>query len=592
MRILFFNIFFLFIIASTMQIFSSCRQEIDIDITDTIVDLPVELITTNIAGQVTDNKNNPLKLVSIKIHDAEMLTDDNGYFSFDNIHADQNGTHIIASKSGYFQNIITVYPSLNNSLFSSIVLNEKTESTTMMATNGGTIVLKEGNTIDIAPNTLVYESDGANFEGTAYFEVQLTERSDINFINIFSGELIGLNADDQRVGLNPKAFLQIVVADEHGRALRLAKGQTADLSLSLKGLIDNAVPVPVWQFNPEKNRWTFSANTSSINDEQFIIKISSFNDWTLAPEFDAIRITGDLNYPLSPAMAHQMIFSSNDMELAVLSTDGSGVFSGYIPKNLQIRLEVLNECGEKVHEETIGPFDQSENLHVSINESAACRNIPISGKLIQCNGEPVHNGYVKFMSSENTEFFRTDEEGNYSGSFKVCTAEDFQINGSDQQSNLVSFTHSNLLFQDSINIGVWNICSESEGSISIQFNNSYYFLTENVYSEESAGAILFSGMSKDQYFDCTVPSFHGPGTYLIESATEAEFIFSVLPESVDALSLFPKDSMSYSSFKLEIIEYSEGERLRGTIIGLVRDENNNNVDGLVNINFDVPGVYK
>ena len=103
----------------------------------------------------------------------------------------------------YFQNIITVYPSLNNSLFSSIVLNEKTESTTMMATNGGTIVLKEGNTIEDELMTPQQKKKRQNMESKAilFSEQEKIFRTQLSFkvaeIIKTSFKLLGINVPER-----------------------------------------------------------------------------------------------------------------------------------------------------------------------------------------------------------------------------------------------------------------------------------------------------------------------------------------------------------------------------------------------------------
>lgn len=566
----------------------------DIDYTDTIVDLPMELINTHIYGQVTNKQGNPIQEVTIGIKNQEVLTDENGYFSFEDIKADKNGTHIRATKNGYFQNTITVYPVLNHSLFSSIILNEKSSSATLLSWKGGSVKLGNEGWLDIDPNTLVYDSDGSNFEGTAYFETKVLPVNDPEFENSAPGEMIGLDDQQNRVGIAPVALLYLYVTDGQQHRLRLAKGQTATLSLtpSGSGISAFSESMPMWSFDGESNRWIRSGTGDFVNAENYIGEISNFNDWCFAAPYPITSVTGSLKYmgELDAAKHSIEVLDQVEMLTRTLYSDDQGVFSGYLPKDKELNMRVRNECGVVVYEENIGSFTAPSTLNLELSEGLDCRSVPVSGKLVNCQGDPVENAYVRISSKENISYYQTDASGFFSGTFKMCEDDlRVDISAGNYSDQAMVTAYSGLAVNENISIGDWVLCDVENGSISLQFRDLYFFMQEETGFELSSGAALFYGDSPDIYFDCFINYFQGEGVYQIKSETEADFLFSVVPNQPDAPKLFP-DTTNFSSFKLVITKYIETERIEGTIEGMVKDVNHNDEQGMMYIKFSLPYV--
>lgn len=595
MRTFVLNIIFVSISLSFLLSFNSCRQEIDMDVTDTIEVLPVELITTNISGQVTDNNGKVLEGASVKIREVESLTDVNGYFLFENIKADKNGTHIIVNKSGYHQNRITVYPSLSHNLFSSIILNEETESATLLSWEGGEVKLSDNASVYIAPNTLVYDTDGSNFEGIAHISFQVFDLEKESFTNLIPGELIGINSEKVQVGLIPASAIKISVSDGKLNKLRLAREQTAELEFGISSKYKEEWngELPMWHFNSNNNRWEEKGKSLNHTEVSFVGEISDFDHWCIADSYEIIQLTGTVKYDnnISTLKHDIQVFSAIQTPPLKSIADSEGHFSTFVPSNSPLEFKVLNECGYIVHESDLGTFSQDVDIQKELTENENCKNVPVEGRLIDCEGNGLSNAYLKISSEENEQFIKSDINGYYEGSFKVCdTAERISLSAFDNTRLISTLSHENLEINQAVNIGSWKVC-EGEGYMSLQFKNSYYFLKDEMDFElEESGEMIIEGTSDDVWIECGINYFKGEGTYHIPSELEADFFITVEPLNEDAPKLFPKNTLSLWTYKLTVDNYIENSSVEGTIVGLARDENHDNVDGMMYIRFKVPYV--
>ena len=594
MKFLFYHMIAWIAVGFLVSSLSSCREEIDIDLTDTIEDVPVELINTSIYGQVSDAGQKALAGVKVVIRDQEYLTDNNGYFSFENIKADKNGTHIRASKDGYYQHVVTVYPKLNHSLFSPITLELKNPSATFLVTNGGEIPLGEDASLRLYPNTLVYESDGSNFQGTAYVHFRQFEAENPDSLLSLPGEFITREPMSDPSGLAPEAVFRLEITDSKQQALRLAKGQVAELQLNRSNaLSDN---IAAYYFAPEEGRWIKAGTLRTLTDNNYSLEISSLDLWCLAKAFDIVKLEGRLEYKdeeQGSTARHRIRFEqSSNGDYHDFQADDLGYFGGFVAKGEELTMKVFNDCGQLVADENVGSYYDDTSLLKQLDTDVTCTLIPVSGQLIDCAGRPVNEGYVSLGTTENTLFLSVDEQGYYSGHLRVCsTGLPLTLFAGDLTNNQASHIHTGLRLTDSLQIGTWQVCDDADGSITLQFLNEIYLFTDQLSFVSSSGSLLFEGSSPELWMDCLIDEFKGPGEYRIPSENEAEFILTVEPlHGGTGPALVPKNLDALASYVLVVDTYTPGKRVSGIMEGLARDKNQGDRSGMMYVQFDIPYV--
>jgi hypothetical protein len=543
MRLFLINIISILLIISVMGSLQSCRQEIDMDLTDTIETLPVELINTNISGQVKNKNGKVLKGASVEILDQQNICDDNGYFMFENIKADRNGTVIIVKKPGYLENRVTVYPSLNHDLFSSIILNEDNSLATMLSWEGGSVDLGKYGTLYISPNTLVYDSDGSNFEGNAEIKYQVFEPKDENFEKMIPGELIGYTGTTRKA-LIPAAVVSISITDGKLNKLRLAREQNAELVLPASDHYLNnwTDDIKIYRYDTTLDKWYNKGTAIATGENSYIGEIHDFGCILFGLDHNVVKLEGSISYKDNESTARHQVNITSDIQLPNMKsvTDEQGYFTAWVPENVDILLEIRNECGFNVHEEQLGKIEDNLSYEKELEANQNCRSVPVKGKLLDCDGNPVENGYVRITSAENDLFILTDKNGIYEGEFKVCN-EDVVIGFTafDRTNNHGTIQHSGYPVNNAINIADWKVC-HSEGSTGLQFRDKYYFINEGINYVVSTGVLLYLGESDDIYIDCWIKDFRGEDVYTIPSPESAEFLITITANDPDAISLVPK----------------------------------------------------
>jgi hypothetical protein len=575
---------------------NSCREEIDVDDRDTLEVLPVELINTNISGQVKNLEGKIIRGANVLISDQAMLTDQNGYFSFSNIKADRNGTIITVEKDGYLQNKITVYPSLNHDLFSSITLIEDNSSATMLSWQGGEVVLGETGTLYIPPNTLVYASDGSNFEGTAQIHFHQYKMDDPLLEHLIPGDLTAYIASNVKRGLIPASILRISISDGKLNDLRLATGQTAELNLvpSEHYLDQWPEELSMYRFSEENNQWIKTGAALSLESNLYTALIHDLGFICLGKDYDIVQLEGNIQYSGNNSTArHRIAIASNIQKPEILfQTDEQGHFKGFVPAATPLTLEISNECGFEVYEENIEELLEDTDFEKELQVNEDCRSLPVQGRLLDCEGSPVANGYVRITSEENDLFVTTDEEGYYQGEFKICDKNlKIDLTAYDRSQGLGTILHHAFPVENAIHIADWKIC-ESAGDIGLQFKDGFYFLTDDIQFKISSGSLILQGFSTFLEIDFVIWNFRGEDVYTIPSDISAEFIITFSPKADEMPKLVPKDSLSLWTYKLIVENYVENEYIEGSVVGLARDENNNNEEGMFFMRFIAPFVAK
>lgn len=594
MKTSFIHILSVLILLAALSSLQSCREEINIEPPVVIIeDPPVELINTSISGQVKDADENIVQNADVRIGELQTQTDQNGYFSFKNIEADKNGTVLIVSKTGYIENRITVYPTLNHDLFSSITLKQDNQSVTKLNWTGGPVQLDENAYLFIESNTLVYELDGSNFTGEAIISYTIRDVSDPLFEAIFPGNLVGYSATNERKGLVPGAFIELSITDDQLRPLRLATGQTAEINLPLseKYLENWPDEIQLYRFDSDRNRWYRSKDAMVLEANQYEGRLETFGTYCLAKEYDIVKLEGQLAYKeaISPARHSVEFRSSIQKPVQRFQTDEQGYFTAMVPAGTSLAMDVKNECGVVVLEENLAALEEDTEIAMSLVPVSNCRYLPVSGRLIDCTGNPVTKGYVRISSEENEVFIPVDNQGFFEGEFKVCDDNiTVDFTALDMITESSTFRYEGFPVNGAIEIGTWRVCDESTGATGLQFKNQYFFVDEGIRFEQSTALLLVLADTEDLYIDCLITDFRGEDVYVIPNDVSAEFILTVLGEKGVAPALVPKDSLHLWTYKLFVERYIDQELIEGTIVGFARDDNNENAEGWFHLGFSVP----
>lgn len=434
--------FFHFIILCVIFSISSCEDnslEELIDPNENIeneIDIQhdAELFRGNISGKILDENLDALAGAIVNIGEEEMMSDENGFFSARDIQLDALGTVIIVSKENYWSNTKLMSTSdLQQNQISIMLLLEPVVKR-IESGIGGEVSFEDNVKIDFPENAFV-TADGNRYDGTIEISAVYINPRDDNFGMMSPGDFRAFNADSELRTLRSLGMAGVELRGANNELLQLDADALADLYIKVpEGTsIDE---VPLWHLDEESGYWLEEGSAQRIGDF-YVGAVSHFSWWNCDIPFSAVELSGTVVTENGDGIAGlpvEIILAEEMWNLGTEYTGDAGIFKGWAPKDQNLTMRIRNECGEVFYEEPIGPFSEDTNLDAI---TVFGQNIiEVCGQMLNCDADPVSNGYVFVQTEESTAYIPIDDEGNFCSSINICDAFSFNIFGIDLDSDL------------------------------------------------------------------------------------------------------------------------------------------------------------
>lgn len=415
-----------------------------------------------LAGQVFNEEGQPLWGVKIKTGNDSVLTDGNGVFHLENIYVNEKMGYITASKSGYFDGSRSFLPVGGiNTL--KITLLRKNIAGSFSASSGGTVNI-EG--VSIVFNANTFEQNNTAYTGQVRVAVNFINPESSNFDSEMPGALLGLNNEGIR-RLSSFGMIAVKLTDNSGNSVALASGATAQVKFPIQPTQQAIAPseIDLWYFDELLGYWK-KEGTATRSGNEYITTVSHFSFWNCDVQVPVVYLDGTVINALGEGIygAQVRITSSNNGDgYAYTGPDGS--FGGFVPANEALTIHVTINCVSGPHEvytSTLGSFSNSATLPVIqiIQDGVTL----VSGNVIDCDGNPVSNGYVL---AEGHAYML--ENGHFS--IIACT-DSLRIQAYNNSPWTAGTPQDIILTSDLYEMGVLQVCG-SAGSVSDIDGNIY-----------------------------------------------------------------------------------------------------------------------
>ncbi|MBK7410804.1 MAG: hypothetical protein IPJ40_23765 [Saprospirales bacterium] len=260
----------------------------------------------------------------------------------------------------------------------------------------------------------VVDGSGQPYSGTVKVAIQYLDPTASDLDQRMPGNLLGFNDRDGERVLSTFGMVAVELTGAQDQKLQLADNKPATLTVTVPASLQSNAPasIPLWHFDESVGIWV-EEGEAMLENGKYVGKVSHFSFWNCDAPFPVVHMSGSIflntnDNPLSGVQVRITIVSSSFSGYGW--TDENGVFGGDIPAGEALVLEILDLCGEVVYTENIGPFSADVVLADLILPSSAFTNMPvnISGTLVDCDGNPVPNGYVKVMLGGTASVFYVD----------------------------------------------------------------------------------------------------------------------------------------------------------------------------------------
>jgi Carboxypeptidase regulatory-like domain len=428
------------------------------------------LVAATITGSVIDENNKPVVGATVAADTYSTTTDAMGNFTFKNINMSAANGHVSVVKAGYFKGTRSFVTAANKNNFVKIQLIKQVVSGTVAAAAGGTVTT-DGATIAFAPNSFV-TATGVAYTGNVKVYAKWIDPTAQNLPVIIPGDLRGLSSTNAESILKSYGMVGAELKDDAGNTLKIAPSKTATIAFPIPSALQGSAPatIPLWHFDEATARWR-EEGTATKTGNTYTAVVNKFSFWNCDVPSSFIKLDLRLinsanNLPLANTLVK--ITSTLSNTSAYDYTNDSGFVSGYVPKEEDLKLEVITSittCNTNpiAYTQNIGPYNANASLgNISANIPTAMV-ITFIGKVNGCNNMPVSNGYVSLNLVNGTSAIAyTNELGEVNFNLIQCTTGgSYSYTGVDLSNSKYSNIATGTATSNTINLSTITACGNS-----------------------------------------------------------------------------------------------------------------------------------
>ncbi len=523
------------------------------------------MITAVFAGQVVDENDAPLAGASVTAAGAVATTDVNGVFRLKPIRVPAHNAILHISLPGYFD-FSRAYVLQNQAVQTvSVQLLKKQLVHSFLATQSS--IAQVGNAQLRFPAGALAKADGSAYSGIVSVFARYLDPEAPDLKRHMPGDLRGINATGDEQTLATFGMIGVELATPGGEPLQVASGKTVEIALPVPPGKAAVAPdaIALWHFDPETARWMEEGSAQKAGS-QYVGAVRHFSFWNCDVSLPMVSLSGrvlfDQNHGPFMQASVKLTILSNGWE-AYGSTDNKGYFGGKVPANEAIKMEVelLDLCGNwgTLFTQIIGPFSADAALADVTVTIPAVSSTTITGRLIDCNKNPVTNGYIQLSGGLYPSIIFTENDGTFGQPILHCTPGQMTVTGFDigglTTSQPLSFSQSG----GSLPLGDIEVCTLPTEYAEITIDGKKYSFIGGFEGISEGGETWIYGFMPDQSsVQFSFKNNGQTGTFPLEQ-------FTLYPVS---------DTLSSINITTQLTQFgAKGQPMIGTLSGTVKKLN-------------------
>lgn len=438
----------------------SCRK--DSSLVDVTPNTPVTGLTVNgsVIGIVTDQNGQAVVDAVVTYGAVSQTTDEYGVFQFRNTELYADGTYIKVEKDGFFKGSRIFYPQDNATSRIEIELIPMVNVATFVSSAGEKVQF-EGVELAFSNNSIMTES-GEDFNGGVGVYAKYLDPTSIATLNQMPGDLTAINANQERVALSTFGMIAVELRDELGNKLQVKTGSTVDLTMPVPAdLLGNAPEtIPLWHFDEEQGTWV-EEGQATLENGSYVGTVSHFSYWNCDVPSDFVHLSGTVfnrGIPVEGVLVKITVAGGSASGHG--NTNNEGVFGGFVPKDVELIVEVFDHCGALIYTTVVGPFVDDVVLD-PFNLSITSLQAIVEGSVSSCEGDPSNATYVVIGQDEFNYVTSLDEDDSFQTNIFYCEEGAEIVVGAEDPINQLASANSTFTIEGNINVGNLELCEES-----------------------------------------------------------------------------------------------------------------------------------
>lgn len=468
--------------------------------------------TASFFGQIINENNQPISGVNVSVGNKNTTTNSLGVFFIENVNVFERLAYVKAERAGYFLGSRSVKPTDGVNKIT-IKMLPKTSIGSVDASTGGSV--SDGDiTIDFAGGFV--DAQGNPFTGQVQIAAQYLNPEAADFSDIMPGNLIAVDGANNSQYLMSYGMVAVELTGNGGK-LQLADGSPATVTFPVPNSLSSSAPtsIDLWSFDEAKGYWIFEGVAEKVGNE-YVAEVSHFSFWNCDIPTDYTTIEGQiLDENQNPVSGLRIRIVSENWGTGFGWTDDNGMYSGIVPANDQLTIEVDVHCGdynyENIYSESIGAISSPTTLPAIVLNSISGSTVVVSGTVLNCNQALVDNGYITYGTSNQIEYL-----SNGTFSFVSCGGTDLDISAVDIDNLTTSGTITYNLPNNDLDVGQIIACNDLTEFILWEINGESYQAFDNLNGWSQGGGFIGIQGGSPNFAYIQVDNYNGPGEYPLD----------------------------------------------------------------------------
>lgn len=360
-------------------------------------------VNASVSGFITDETGAPVDGANITAGNKQAITNKFGFFSIEDALLPAVAGFVKVEKNGYFSGFRTFVAKEAKETFVRLQLIPKKEAGTIDATAGGTATTSDGAKVSLPANGVVVAGSGAAYTGRVHVAAHWLNPTAADLQLTMPGDLRGIDSAGFMNQLLTYGMLAVELTGDAGQKLQVATGSLATISTPIPSGQAATAPatIPLWSFDEANGLWKQESIATKTGSE-YVGKVSHFSFWNCDVPSKLVSFTAQVvNEKLQPLKNVAVSISIKGQPYSARwgYTDSAGHVYGYVPANANLVLEILTECRTPVFTKEFSTTTTAVDLG-SITATLTQYAVTISGTAVDCNNQPIRDGYV-FTTGSN-----------------------------------------------------------------------------------------------------------------------------------------------------------------------------------------------
>ena len=410
------------------------------------------MYTVDLTGLVINDDGTPITNATIQYRGKEVSTDENGIYRLPDVQANSEHSTLRIVAPGYFDGSRTFRTQRSGTLnhVTKLVPAQFTE-----VLNGGSGTVSLDNVTITFPNSSIKEeSSGAIYTGQVNVAMANIGTDEL----MMPGDLTAINIDDEFEVLNSFGMVYVELQSPDGKKLNIADGMTATMTYEMPADLVATAPqtIKMWWYDYDLGAWK-EGGQASLEGNTYTGEVSHFSCWNYDVNAPSIIVSGRIVNQVEMAGIFSVSFLNSDNQGGRGTTDADGYFSGRVEAGTELTLQVTyygDFCFTSIYEDVVGPFNEDTDLgDIAVNLSIDY--LTITADLLNCNNEPVTDGYIKVGNFA----FKYFEDSPLEINIPVCTSGTTSVFIVDSD-NLMTNVFTDIAYPGLADLGTVVVCDQ------------------------------------------------------------------------------------------------------------------------------------